>query len=243
MDTDRWQGLTWDPLRNAVDVTIAHNEGLERHQLPVSWRLPEKVAPLMEKASPSPRARRPPDRVLTHSSTARCTTPQYAVLARAAESGWGLLELPARHTLDGDPEVAETLAATAARLLERGALANGEPLTESRIVIGAARTVQADAVRSRLAARDLTAITVDTANRLKATSSMSRPPGDRPVRAPLPPPFRVHRGGPRGHHRPVGPAPAEQPGVLDVLPMFPDEWPTHQVVMEHLGSGSHKVHF
>ncbi|MFF4823708.1 hypothetical protein ACFY20_11830 [Streptomyces sp. NPDC001312] len=46
LDTDRWQGLTWDPLRNAVDGTIGHNEDLRRHQLPVSWRLPAMAAPL-----------------------------------------------------------------------------------------------------------------------------------------------------------------------------------------------------
>ncbi|MFE0136555.1 hypothetical protein ACFWY6_34080 [Streptomyces sp. NPDC059037] len=44
---------------------------------------------------------------------------------------------------------------------------NGEPLTESRIAIGAARTIQADSVRSRLEKRGLTGITVDTANRLQ----------------------------------------------------------------------------
>ncbi|GAA2430372.1 hypothetical protein GCM10010433_33490 [Streptomyces pulveraceus] len=46
-----------------------------------------------------------------------------------------MLELPAQHTLDDDPEIADALADAAARLLERGALVDGEPLTASRIAI------------------------------------------------------------------------------------------------------------
>ncbi|MFK4273574.1 helicase, partial [Streptomyces milbemycinicus] len=107
------------------------------------------------------------ERVLSYASLPHGPGPLDDVLTRAADTGWGHLELPARHTLDQDPEVADALAATAARLLERGALVNGEPLTADRIAIGTARTVQADAVRSRLAARGLTGITVDTANRLQ----------------------------------------------------------------------------
>ncbi|MFI1293943.1 hypothetical protein ACH4VM_36935 [Streptomyces sp. NPDC020792] len=135
MDTGCWQGLTWEPLRNAVDVTLAHNDDLERHQLPVSTLLPEMAAPLVEKAFyPFTSGTNAADRVLTYSSTVCRTTPQDAVLARAAESGWGLLELPARHTLDDDPEAAEALAATAARLLTRGALstASRSPSPASR---------------------------------------------------------------------------------------------------------------
>src|SRR5690606_14490334 len=170
VETDRWHGLTWDPLRNAVDVTLAHNPDLVRHQLPVSWRLPESAAPLVEQAF-YPFYRFVPgttaaERVLSYASLPHGSGPLDDVLARAADSGWGHLELPARHTLDQDPEVAEALAATAARLLERGALVNGEPLTTDRIAIGTARTVQAEAVRTRLAVRGLTGITVDTANRL-----------------------------------------------------------------------------
>ncbi|MET8808945.1 hypothetical protein [Streptomyces sp. NPDC004546] len=44
---------------------------------------------------------------------------------------------------------------------------NGEPLAESRIAIGAARTVQADAVRAQPEKWRLTDIPMDTANRLQ----------------------------------------------------------------------------
>ncbi|MFE0136554.1 hypothetical protein ACFWY6_34075 [Streptomyces sp. NPDC059037] len=105
-------------------MALAHNSDLLRHELPVSWRLPEMAAPLVQRAfypfhsfiSGTEAA----DRVLTYGTAPHRATPSDAVLACAAGSGWGLRELPARHTLDDDPEVAEALAETAARLLERG---------------------------------------------------------------------------------------------------------------------------
>ncbi|CAM5373184.1 AAA family ATPase [Streptomyces abikoensis] len=254
VETDRWHGLTWDPLRNAVDVTLAHNADLERHQLPVSWRLPEMAAPLVEKAfypfSPFVSGTRAADRVLTYGIAPHRATPQDTVLAHAAESGWGLLELPARHTLDDDPDVAEALAATAARLLERGALVNGEPLAESRIAIGAARTVQVGAVRSRLAARGLTAVTVDTANRLQGrefdvTLVWHTLSGRQDASA-----FHLETGrlcvllsrhrfacivvARAGITDLLDRHPRSSPVYLDVPPKFPDGWRAHQVVMEHL---------
>ncbi|MGW0694588.1 hypothetical protein [Streptomyces sp. NPDC002738] len=87
VDTDRRHGLTWDPLRNAVDVTLAHNESLERHQLPVPRRLPEMAAPLVEGAFhpfyPFASGTKATDRVLTYSSAAHRASPQDTVLARA----------------------------------------------------------------------------------------------------------------------------------------------------------------
>ncbi|MEU5425267.1 AAA family ATPase [Streptomyces olivoreticuli] len=254
VDTDRWHGLTWDPLRNAVDVTLAHNTDLERHQLPVSWRLPEMAAPLVERAFypfyPFTSGTKAADRVLTYGSTAHRTTPQDTVLARAAESGWGLLELPARHTLDDDPEVAEALAATTARLLERGTLVNGEPLAESRIAIGAARTVQAEAVRSRLAERGLTAVTVDTANRLQGrefdVTLVWHPLSGRQDASA----FHLETGrlcvllsrhrfacivvARAGITDLLDRHPRSSPVYLDVPPKFPDGWRAHQEVMQHL---------
>ncbi|MFC5724470.1 AAA family ATPase [Streptomyces gamaensis] len=254
VETDRWHGLTWDPLRNAVDVTLAHNADLERRQLPVSWRLPEMAARLVEKAfypfSPFTSGTKAADRVLTYTSTAHRASPQDTVLARAAESGWGLLELPARHTLDDDPEVAEALAATAARLLERGALVNGEPLAESRLAIGTARTVQTDAVRSRLTARGLTAVTVDTANRLQGrefdVTLVWHPLSGRQDASA----FHLETGrlcvllsrhrfacivvARSGITDLLDRHPRSSPVYLDVPPKFPDGWRAHQLVMDDL---------
>ncbi|MET8727537.1 AAA family ATPase [Streptomyces parvus] len=254
VDTDRWQGLTWDPLRNAVDVALAHNSDLLRHELPVSWRLPEMAAPLVQKAfypfysfiSGTKAA----DRVLTYGTAPHRATPSDAVLACAAGSGWGLLELPARHTLDDDPEVAEALAETAARLLERGALVNGEPLIESRIAIGAARTIQADSVRSRLEKRGLTDITVDTANRLQGrefdVTLVWHPLSGRQDASA----FHLETGrlcvllsrhrfaciivARAGITDLLDRRPRSSPVYLDVPPKFPDGWRAHQVVMNYL---------
>ncbi|MFJ8661864.1 AAA family ATPase [Streptomyces sp. NPDC093795] len=254
VDTDRWQGLTWDPLRNAVDVALAHNSDLLRHELPVSWRLPEMAAPLVQKAFypfySFTSGTKAADRVLTYDTAPHRATPSDAVLACAAGSGWGLLELPARHTLDDDPEVAEALAETAARLLERGALVNGEPLIQSRIAIGAARTIQADSVRSRLEKRGLTGITVDTANRLQGrefdVTLVWHPLSGRQDASA----FHLETG--RlcvllSRHRfacivvaRVGITdlldrhPRSSPVYLDVPPKFPDGWRAHQVVMDYL---------
>ncbi|GGR41685.1 hypothetical protein GCM10010282_38150 [Streptomyces roseolus] len=190
------------------------------------------------------------DRVLGYRTAPHRTTQPDTVLARAAETGWGLLELSARHTLDDDPEVAEALTETAARLLERGAQVNGEPLTESRIAIGAARTVQADAVRTLLKKRVLTGITVDTANRLQGrefdVTLVWHPLSGRQDASD----FHMETG--RlcvllSHHRfaciVVARAgitdlldrhPRSSPVYLDVPPKFPDGWRAHQVVMEYL---------
>lgn len=252
--TDRWHGLTWDPLRNAVDVTLAHNPDLLRLKLPVSWRLPEMAALLVEKAFypfyPFVSGSRAGDRVLSYGTAPHGVTPPDAVLARAAESGWGLLELPAQHTLDDDPEVADALADTAARLLARGALVNGETLTASRIAIGAARTVQADSVRTRLHARGLTDITVDTANRLQGrefdVTLVWHPLSGRQDASA----FHLETGrlcvllsrhrfacivvARAGITDLLDRHPRSSPVYLDVPPKFPDGWRAHQVVMEYL---------
>ncbi|WP_019435840.1 AAA family ATPase [Streptomyces sp. AA0539] len=261
VETDRWHGLTWDPLRNAVDVTLAHNPGLLRHQLPVTWRLPETAAPLVEQAFyPFYRfvpGTTTPERVLSYTSLAHGSGPLDEVLARTAASGWGHLELPARHSLDQDPGVADALAATAARLLERGALVNWEPLTADRIAIGTARTVQANAVRSRLAARGLTGITVDTANRLQGrefdVTLVWHPLSGRHDASA----FHLETGrlcvllsrhrfacivvARAGIRDLLDRHPRSSPVYLDVPPKFPDGWRAHQVVMGHLERGEHRV--
>ncbi|WP_413252460.1 AAA family ATPase [Streptomyces niveus] len=261
VDTDRWTGLTWDPLRNAVDVTLAHNPGLLRHQLPVSWRLPATAAPLVERAFypfyPFTSGTTEADRTLTFGTVPHAATPIDAVLTKAAGTGWGYLELPARHTLDKDSDVAEALAATAARFLERGVLANGTPLTADRMAIGAARTLQADAVRTALAARGLAGITVDTANRLQGrefdiTLVWHPLSGRQDASA-----FHLETGRlcvllSRHRHACVIVAragirdlldrhPSNRPVHLDVPPKFPDGWRAHQTVMAHLDRPEHRV--
>jgi len=96
------------------------------------------------------------------------------VIDEAAESGWGLLELPARHTPRTDPEAVRAVATVVRRLLDRGGAATSErapeepaPLTADRIAVGTAHRDQAAAVRAALAELGVTDVTVDTANRLQ----------------------------------------------------------------------------
>ena len=50
VQTDRWTGLTWDPMQSAVAVLLRHNPDVPVHKLPVSWRLPESAAPVVAEA-------------------------------------------------------------------------------------------------------------------------------------------------------------------------------------------------
>ncbi|GJF32551.1 helicase [Kitasatospora sp. NE20-6] len=261
IDTDRWHGLSWDPLRNAVDVTLAHERSLLRHQLPISWRLPEMAAPLVAQAFypyyPFESGTTAAERVLTYGSVPHRPTSEDPVLAQAAVTGWGYLELPGRHTLDHDPQTAEALATTASRLLERGAMVNGEPLTESRIAIGAARTTQVNAVRARLADRGLTRITVDTANRLQGrefdVTLVWHPLSGRADASA----FHMETGrlcvllsrhrfacivvARAGITDLLDRHPRSSPVHLDVQPKFPDGWRAHQVVMAQLEHNEHRA--
>ncbi|WP_234436300.1 AAA family ATPase [Streptomyces sp. NRRL S-813] len=173
---EQWAGLSYDPSASAVTTLLAHNPELPQHRLPVSWRLPASAAPLVSDAfypyTPFRSGTGPGDRRLTFAVPSDGSGPD-RVIDEAAESGWGLLELPARHTPRTDPEAVRAVAAVVARLLERGGAAVSErspdpaPLTADRIAVGTAHRDQAAAVRAALADLGVTNVTVDTANRLQ----------------------------------------------------------------------------
>nr|BFD84661.1 AAA family ATPase [Streptomyces sp. Xyl84] len=173
---DQWAGLSYDPSASAVTTLLAHNPELPQHRLPVSWRLPASAAPLVSDAfypyTPFRSGTAAGDRRLTFAVPSDGSGPD-RVIDEAAASGWGLLELPARHTPRTDPEAVRALAAVVARLLERGGAAVSErdpdpaPLTADRIAVGTAHRDQAAAVRAALAELGVTDVTVDTANRLQ----------------------------------------------------------------------------
>jgi hypothetical protein len=265
--TDRWTGLTWDPLRNAVDVTLAHNPEMPLRNLPVSWRLPASAAGLVERAfypfTPFIPGSCPGDRSMAFLPTIT-PDPVDRVLDRAAESGWGYLELPFQHTLRTDRELADTLATTAQRLLTRGCTTycdqaprpDGRALTPARIAIGVAHNDQAEAVRSRLP-RELGTITIDTANRLQGREfdvTLVWHPLSGRVDASA---FHLETGRlcvllSRHRHACIVVAragipglldrhPSTQPVHLDVPPKFPDGWRAHQIVMEYLERPEHRA--
>ncbi|MGG2462895.1 AAA domain-containing protein [Streptomyces sp. RGM 3693] len=173
---DQWAGLSYDPSTSAVSTLLAHNPDLPQHRLPVSWRLPASAAPLVSGAfypyTPFRSGTGPGDRRLAFGVRGDGSAVD-RVLDEAAESGWGLLELPARHTPRTDPEAVHALARVVRRLLDRGGAATSEhsddpePLTAARIAVGTAHRDQAAAVRAALAELGVTGVTVDTANRLQ----------------------------------------------------------------------------
>lgn len=187
--SEQWAGLTYDPSASAVTTLLAHNPELPQHRLPVSWRLPASAAPLVSDAfypyTPFRSGTAAGDRRLSFAVPSDGSGPD-RVIDEAAASGWGLLELPARHTPRTDPEAVRALAAVVRRLLERGGATTSEltralgsaraggtstsdpaPLTADRIAVGTAHRDQAAAVRAALAELGVTDVTVDTANRLQ----------------------------------------------------------------------------
>ncbi|MFI7399095.1 AAA domain-containing protein [Streptomyces sp. NPDC049541] len=175
--SEQWAGLSYDPSASAVTTLLAHNPELPQHRLPVSWRLPASAAPLVSDAfypyTPFRSGTDHGDRRLAFAVPSDGSGPD-RVIDEAAESGWGLLELPARHTPRTDPEAVRAVATVVRRLLDRGGAATSErapeepaALTPDRIAVGTAHRDQAAAVRAALAELGVTDVTVDTANRLQ----------------------------------------------------------------------------
>ncbi|WP_044387871.1 AAA family ATPase [Streptomyces cyaneogriseus] len=173
---EQWAGLSYDPSASAVTTLLAHNPGLPQHRLPVSWRLPASAAPLVSDAfypyTPFRSGTGHGDRRLAFAVPSDGSGPD-RVIDEAAASGWGLLELPPRHTPRTDPEAVRAVAAVVRRLLDRDGAATSErsaapsPLTAGRIAVGTAHRDQAAAVRAALAELGVSGVTVDTANRLQ----------------------------------------------------------------------------
>ncbi|MFF9429072.1 AAA family ATPase [Streptomyces sp. NPDC014746] len=256
---EQWAGLTYDPSASAVSTLLAHNPELPQHRLPVSWRLPASAAPLVSDAfypyTPFRSGTGPGDRRLSFGVASDGSGPD-RVLDEAAESGWGLLELPARHTPRTDPEAVGAIALVVRRLLDRGGAAVSErsetpvPLTPDRIAVGTAHRDQAAAVRAALAGLGVTGVTVDTANRLQGreydVTVVLHPLSGRPDATA----FHLETGrlcvlASRHRHACVvvcraGVAelldehPSTDPVRLGVAVSFPDGWEANHAVLSHL---------
>ncbi|MFF3770918.1 AAA family ATPase [Streptomyces sp. NPDC002232] len=256
---EQWAGLTYDPSASAVSTLLAHNPELPQHRLPVSWRLPASAAPLVSDAfypyTPFRSGTGHGDRRLSFGVPSDGSGPD-RVLDEAAESGWGLLELPARHTPRTDPEAVGAIALVVRRLLDRGGAAVSErsenpvPLTPDRIAVGTAHRDQAAAVRAALAGLGVTGVTVDTANRLQGreydVTVVLHPLSGRPDATA----FHLETGrlcvlASRHRHACVvvcraGVAelldehPSTDPVRLGVAVSFPDGWEANHAVLSHL---------
>lgn len=268
---EQWAGLAYDPSSSAVSTLLAHNPGLPQHRLPVSWRLPASAAPLVSRAfypyTPFRSGTGPGDRRLAFGVPGDGSGVD-RVLDEAAESGWGLLELPARHTPRTDPEAVRAVAHVVRRLLDRGGATTSEagpaaageapapaPLTAARIAVGTAHRDQAAAVRAALADLGVTGVAVDTANRLQGrefdVTVVLHPLSGRPDATA----FHLETGrlcvlASRHRHACIvvcraGVAdlldehPSTEPVSLGVTVKFPDGWEANHAVLAHLAE--HRV--
>ncbi|MBS2963736.1 AAA family ATPase [Actinocrinis puniceicyclus] len=272
IDGERWAGSPWDPTDSAVAVVRAHNPRLPVHRLPYSWRLPATAAPLVCRAfypfTPFEAGSAPQDRAMKLPGAATVAGPADSgpidqALDLAAETGWALYELPARHTVRTDTEAVDACARLAARLVRREASVfdpgypGGRPVTADRVAIGAAHRDQAAGIRAALDRHgaDLAAVTVDTANRLQGREYdvcivLHPLSGRRDATA-----FHLETGRlcvllSRHRHACIVVSRAGIPELLDAHPhtepvhlgvpvKFPDGWEAHQAVLAHLGG--HRV--
>ncbi|MFI6808689.1 AAA domain-containing protein [Streptomyces luteogriseus] len=262
--SEQWAGLTYDPSGSAVTTLLAHNPDLPQHRLPVSWRLPASAAPLVSDAfypyTPFRSGTGPGDRSLAFGMPSDGSGPD-RVIDEAAESGWGLLELPARHTPRTDPEAVLAVATVVRRLLDRAGAATSErstdpsPLTADRIAVGTAHRDQAAAVRSALAGLGVTDVVVDTANRLQGreydVTVVLHPLSGRPDATA----FHLETGrlcvlASRHRHACIvvcragvtdllDDYPSTEPVQLGTVVKFPDGWEANHAVLAHLGE--HRV--
>ncbi|MFF3545536.1 AAA domain-containing protein [Streptomyces platensis] len=268
---EQWAGLAYDPSSSAVSTLLAHNPDLPQHRLPVSWRLPASAAPLVSAAfypyTPFRSGTGHGDRRLAFGVPGDGSGVD-RVLDEAAESGWGLLELPARHTPRTDPEAVRAVAHVVRRLLDRGGATTSEahgaadgavpapaPLTAGRIAVGTAHRDQAAAVRAALAELGVTGVAVDTANRLQGrefdVTVVLHPLSGRPDATA----FHLETGrlcvlASRHRHACIvvcraGVAdlldehPSTEPVRLGVTVKFPDGWEANHAVLAHLAE--HRV--
>ncbi|MES9519926.1 AAA family ATPase [Streptomyces capoamus] len=262
--SEQWAGLSYDPSASAVSTLLAHNPDLPQHRLPVSWRLPASAAPLVSRAfypyTPFRSGTSHGDRRLAFAVASDGSGPD-RVIDEAAESGWGLLELPARHTPRTDPEAVRAVAAVVRRLLDRGGATLSEratdpaPLTADRIAVGTAHRDQAAAVRAALAGLGVPDVTVDTANRLQGreydVTVVLHPLSGRPDATA----FHLETGrlcvlASRHRHACIvvcragvtdllDDYPSTEPVQLGTLVKFPDGWEANHAVLAHLAE--HRV--
>ncbi|MFJ8184363.1 AAA family ATPase [Streptomyces sp. NPDC096105] len=261
---EQWAGLSYDPSGSAVTTLLAHNPDLPQHRLPVSWRLPASAAPLVSDAfypfTPFRSGTSHGDRALTLAVPSDGSGPD-RVIDEAAETGWGLLELPARHTPRTDPEAVGAVAQVVRRLLDRGGAAVSErspgptPLTADRVAVGTAHRDQAAAVRAALADLGVSDVTVDTANRLQGreydVTVVLHPLSGRPDATA----FHLETGrlcvlASRHRHACIvvcregvtdllDDYPSTEPVQLGTLVKFPDGWEANHAVLSHLAE--HRV--
>lgn len=268
VDDSIWKGLPYSPARTALGTLRAFHTDLVPLRLPTSWRLPPSAAGVVADAF-YPDARFEAgtlreDRALRLGRPKRRAAPGTfdpdAVLEHAAGTGWAYVELPERFTVRTDVELATTIAALVARLLDRGATVvderapAGRTLAPGRVAIVAAHNDQVHALRYALcqAGRDPDEVVVSTANKVQGREYdvvfVWHPlAGRRDATA-----FHLESGrmcvmlsrhrqacvvvGRAGVTRLLEEFPDSEPLFLDEAEKFPDGWQANHRVLQHLAT-------
>jgi hypothetical protein len=178
-DATYWRGGPEDPLQTAVGVLLRNHPDTPVHQIPVTWRLEPRAVPVARCFYPGhafSAAVRPGIRKLRLTRPgpgSHVLAPIDAALDEAARHGWAHVTLPGAPVLTADPATAVIIRELVHRLLARSAQATCEnrngltDLRPSEIAVGVSHNDQKDLLRALLDSYGLSAVRVDTANRLQ----------------------------------------------------------------------------
>ncbi|AWM40242.1 Viral (Superfamily 1) RNA helicase [Gemmata obscuriglobus] len=171
----RWRGLPEDPLQTAVGVLLRNHPHTPVYRLPITRRLDPRAASVARLFYPDlafnaavlPGVR---ELRLTRGGASHRLD---AALDTAARDGWAHVELPRGAVLQADPEAVTLIADLVERLFERGPRTRCErqtvlsALAPKQVAVGVSHNDQKDHLRAALDARGLSAVTVETANKLQ----------------------------------------------------------------------------
>ncbi len=178
-DSTYWRGGAEDPLQTAVGVLLRNHPDTPVHQIPVTWRLEPRAVPVARCFYPDHEfgaAVRPGVRELRLTRPgpgSQVLAPIDAALDEAARNGWAHITLPGAPVVTADRTTAVVIRELVHRLLARSAQVkceNREDLTNlepSQIAVGVSHNDQKDLLRALLDSYGLSAVRVDTANRLQ----------------------------------------------------------------------------
>lgn len=178
-DATYWRGGAEDPLQTAVGVLLRNHPDTTVHRIPVTWRLEPRAVPIARCFYPDHEFGAAVRRGVRELKLTRpgpgsqVLAPIDAALDEAARHGWAHVTLPGAPVLTADPATAVIIRELVHRLLARSAevkCENRDRLTSlraSEIAVGVSHNDQKDLLRALLDSYGLSAVRVDTANRLQ----------------------------------------------------------------------------
>lgn len=178
-DATYWRGGPEDPLQTAIGVLLRNHPDTPVHQIPVTWRLEPRAVPMARcfyPGHPFGAAVLPGVRSLRLTRPgpgSQALAPVDAALDEAARSGWAHVTLPGAPVLSADPATAVLIRELVHRLLARSAQVTCENrsglagLLPSEIAVGVPHNDQKDLLRALLDSYGLSAVRVETANKLQ----------------------------------------------------------------------------